>query len=70
MLFASAMSLAREVRVGFDDSLYLAAADRLDCQLVTADAKFVSAASQTRWESKVVRLDALADILGKSPRLR
>jgi predicted nucleic acid-binding protein len=57
-LFVPAMEITREVHVGFYDCLYLAAADRLDCQIVTADAKLISAAAGSAWEPRILELEA------------
>jgi predicted nucleic acid-binding protein len=55
-LFAAAMEIARQVPIGFYDCLYLASAERLDCLLVTADAKLVSAAAGSIWQPRILPL--------------
>lgn len=56
-IFEPAMRIAAEIPAGFYDCLYLAAADRLDCPLVTADLKLLSAMSGTRWRGRALTLD-------------
>jgi predicted nucleic acid-binding protein len=63
MLFEPAMAIARAIPVGFYDCLYLAAADRLDCRLVTADRKFLSAAVGTEWIAQMLPLDSVVTAL-------
>jgi predicted nucleic acid-binding protein len=56
-LFAPAMEMAQEIAVSFYDCLYVAAADQLDCRVVTADRKLVTALQKHALGSRLVLLD-------------
>lgn len=56
-LFEPAIEIAQALRISFYDALYVAAAERWDTVLVTADQRLVKAASSSRWETKTMSLD-------------
>jgi predicted nucleic acid-binding protein len=57
-LSAGAYEIALETGRSVYDALYLALAVALDCQMITADDRFVNALSTSRLAQRVVRLGA------------
>ncbi|MGE0212843.1 MAG: type II toxin-antitoxin system VapC family toxin [Parvibaculaceae bacterium] len=55
-ILQQAIEVAIEIEHSVYDCLYLVVAQRHDCQLVTADTKFVAKVRQTRFGSRVVNL--------------
>jgi predicted nucleic acid-binding protein len=57
-LFEPALEIGAALRVSFYDALYVAAAERWDTVLITADRPLVGAAGASpRWRDRVVALD-------------
>jgi predicted nucleic acid-binding protein len=59
-LFGPAMEISRSLSVGFYDALYIAAAERHDCRLATADLRLLGATKGSVWEGRLVKLEAFA----------
>ena len=55
-LFDAAMQIAIETRLSFYDALYVAAAEREDTFVITADARLVRVVASSRWSDRVLPL--------------
>jgi predicted nucleic acid-binding protein len=56
-LFEAAMTVAMQLSLSFYDALYVAAAERWDCQLVTADERIISTTANSQWSGKILKLE-------------
>ena len=56
------MRITTELSQSFYDSLYLAAAERWECALVTADQSLVRAAVGSVWQARVLTLQDYANV--------
>ena len=61
-LFEPAMRITTELSQSFYDSLYLAAAERWECALVTADESLVRAAVGSVWQARILTLQDYANV--------
>ena len=59
-LLGPAMEISRTLSIGFYDALYIAAADRHDCRLATADLRLLGAAKGSAWERRLAALETFA----------
>ena len=57
-LAVSALNIAADAGCSSYDALYLAAAERWACAVMTADAKLVAQLSETSWQSRARLLEA------------
>jgi predicted nucleic acid-binding protein len=64
-IFERAMEIMLKLAQSFYDCLYLAAAERWGCSLITADERLVSAAANTEWEPSIRSLADFGSIAAR-----